>query len=601
MSGVVVAPALAHPKLGRDGRPADEAKGRRIQVSLPVGESLAGSVECGSRAGETGRRPHRLNLVIGAVFITCGFSWVQFATPSVCCADFDGYYHIKWSALLWDGMRHGDFLPAFTWLPLTTLSPARYADQHFLYHLLLIPFTWFGDLRLGAKVATTLFGSAAILALYGLILRYRIRYPLAWLLALLGCSWFFYARLNMTKATGLSLLYLALGVYLLFERKYAWLGPVAFLYAWTYNLFVILAVLAFIWLVVVGWSERRLEWRPLLWTIAGILAAFVIHPYFPKNVSLFLEHLLAKSGQLSIAPGGGFEWYSVTSWIFFQGSVVACAAMVAGYLTFGYALALSRHDRTCIQRPMLLLFFSTFLLLITIRSIRFMEYWPPFAVLFAAFALQAAWEAAPMPAAEVASPEATSLQDAPRRAPTQRPGRKEGAQLWRLLEIPLLMLLTAAALHALRTARTKVAVNTKPPDHYAAGADWLIRHVPAGALIYNANWSDFPKLFFYDTMHRYVSGLDPLYLLDAHPELARLNDRLSRAAEPDPTEAIRSLFAKLEPAGVNYLFIGDAPSRPSPQWLRYAFEAGFREAYEDQDCLILRISDSPAKDDSPGQ
>src|SRR5882672_11908555 len=150
-------------------------------------------------------RAHLAYLFFGALAIATTFTYLQFSTPSICCGDFDGYYHIKWSQLLWNGLRNGRFPPAFTWLPLTTLNSSHYADQHFLYHILLIPFTWFGDLRLGAKLAAALFGTVAVLSLYWLILRYRIRYPLLWLLALLGCSWLFYARLNMTKAQSISI------------------------------------------------------------------------------------------------------------------------------------------------------------------------------------------------------------------------------------------------------------------------------------------------------------------------------------------------------------------------------------------------------------
>src|SRR5207237_9950113 len=89
----------------------------------------------------------------------------------------------------------------------------------------------------------------------------------------------------------------------------------------------------------------------------------------------------------SIPASVRLECYSFTSWAFLQISLVASAAMIVGYIAFGYAL--SRGDRIRLQRPLLFLLFSSVLLLITIRSIRFMEYWPPFAVLFAAFTLQA--------------------------------------------------------------------------------------------------------------------------------------------------------------------------------------------------------------------
>jgi len=99
----------------------------------------------------------------------------------------------------------------------------------------------------------------------------------------------------------------------------------------------------------------------------------------PNNVRLFFEHVMVKSGQVSIPAPVGFEWYSFTSLGVLKSSLIASTAMIVGYIAFGYALVARRQDR--LQRPLLFLLFSSVLLLITIRSIRFMEYWPPFAVL----------------------------------------------------------------------------------------------------------------------------------------------------------------------------------------------------------------------------
>ncbi|HVF86422.1 MAG TPA: hypothetical protein VM866_02480, partial [Pyrinomonadaceae bacterium] len=78
-------------------------------------------------------------LVSGAVFF-----YLQFSTDAI--LDVDGYYHIRWSRLLWEGLRAGQFPPAFPWLPLTTLNPQDYVDHHLLFHILQIPFTWFADI-----------------------------------------------------------------------------------------------------------------------------------------------------------------------------------------------------------------------------------------------------------------------------------------------------------------------------------------------------------------------------------------------------------------------------------------------------------------------
>ena len=532
------------------------------------------------KASSARRYADLIHLALAFAVIATVFFWLQFSTPGVCCGDFDGYYHIKWSALLWDGLRHGSFPPTFTWLPLTTLSPSRYADQHFLFHVLLIPFTWMGDLVTGAKIAAAFFGTLALFSVYWLILRYRIAYPLLWLLALLGCSWLFYARLSMTKAESVSLVFIVVGIFLLLERKYVWLAPLAFLYVWAYNLFVLLGVLAAIWVAVVWWSERRLQWRPLLWTALGMLAGFLINPYFPRNLKLFIEHVIAKSSQVSMPTGGGFEWYSLSAWGFLKSSPVACAATVVGFIALGYALSSARNDRTRLQRPLLLFLFSTFLLLITIRSVRFMEYWPPFAVLFAAFALQAA----NMKPAYGSGGSENSALEVQGSEPKGRTGR------WRTADmVPLAMLLAAVAVYNLHVAQTTMKLVTPDPDHYAVGVEWLRNHAPAGTLIYNVNWADFPKLFFYDETHSYVSGLDPLYLQDAHPELAELNLRLSRRKEENPGTAIRSLLSANGVPGTAFLFVGDLPAPPSREWLDYMSQTGnFEIAYEDEQCMILR-------------
>ena len=529
------------------------------------------------------QRSSTLRLLAGSLVIGIVFFWLQFSTSGVCCGDFDGYYHIKWSALLWDGLRHGHFPPSFTWLPLTTLGPSRYADQHFLFHVLLIPFTWGGNLVFGAKLSAALFGTIALSSVYWLILRYRIAFSLLWLLALLGCSWLFFARLSMTKAESISLFFVVIGIVLLFEGKYLWLAPLAFIYVWTYNLFVLLGLLALIWVAVIWWSERRVEWRPLAWTILGMAAGFLIHPYFPRNIELFVEHLLAKSGQLSMPSGVGFEWYSFSSWGFVKSSPIACAAMVLGYIAFGYALA--RSDRRSLQRPSLFLLFSTALLLVTIRSVRFMEYWPPLALLFAAFSLQAARTDS---VSELASPQ----------PPVQageddlRP-RPESIGRRRTLDaLPWAMLLAAFAVYNLHATQTTMQRVTPDPEHYRAGAAWIRDNVPAGALIYNVNWTDFPKLFFYDDAHSYISGLDPLYLEDVHPELAELNLRLSRRKQDDPGLAIRSLLTENGIPGPAFLFVGDTPAPPSREWIDYMLKTGsFEIAHEDEQCMILRVRD----------
>ncbi len=543
-------------------------------VGVPAAGPLAAS-----------RRWRHIELAAGILVISAIFFWLQFSTAGLCCGDFDSYYHIQWSRLLGEGLLHGSFPPVFKWLPLTSLNPTDYADQHFLFHLLLMPFTWIGDLQLAAKLAAALFGAAAVFSVYWLMLRYRISDPFLWLLALLGCSAAFYVRLNETRAQGLSLIFLVAGIVLLLERKYAWLCPVAFLYAWAYNLFVLIGLMAFLWTIVVWWSERRLEYRPLLWTGVGMVGGFVINPYFPKNVHLLLEHIVNRSVRIAASTEIGTEWLSLPGWDFLKGSLVASAAMLVGFIAFGYVLSLNRGRRVNVQRPLFFLLLSTALLVMAIRYVRFLEYWPPFAVLFAAFAVQGVQQARLDPQVQPLgqSADEPSVQTT---APSHR-----SAKFSRSVGLAALALFLAGmCVHNLLYVRMGIRLTTPDPNWYAAGAQWLHNSVPAGTLIYDLRYSDFPKLFFYDTAHPYVSGLDPLYLRDRYPELAELEFRLLRGQDKDPANAIRSAFVNAGVPTPRYIFIGSVPTPFSREWLDYIRQGnGFDVVYEDPECMILRL------------
>jgi hypothetical protein len=92
------------------------------------------------------------------------------------------------------------------------------------------------------------------------------------------------------------------------------------------------------------------------------------------------------------------------------------------------------------------------------------------------------------------------------------------------------------------------------PDHYEAAMAWIEKNVPPGEMVFNTDWDDFPKMFFYDTKHTYASGLDPTYLLDRdiqlkrEPKLLNLYKKITLGNEKDPGPIIRDRF------GARYVF-----------------------------------------------
>src|SRR5262249_1627143 len=161
--------------------------------------------------------------------------------------------------------------------------------------------------------------------------------------------------------------------------------PLAFIFAETYDMFVLLLVAVVIWTAVVAWTEERFEWQPLFFVTAGSILGLVINPYFPHNLYLFYEHARVKIVAGSFATKVGQEWFPYETHEFVLNCYVALAAMLTGYVAF------DPSDRKRGQRPLYFMILSTALLLMMARWKRFAEYFPPFAILFAAFTLENYW------------------------------------------------------------------------------------------------------------------------------------------------------------------------------------------------------------------
>jgi hypothetical protein len=413
---------------------------------------------------------------------------------------------------------------------------------------------------------------------------------LLWLLALLACSAPFLYRMNMTKAPPFAIIFLAIGTYLLFEKKFWQLLPLAFVFALTYDMFVLLILAAAIWTVVTGWTEERFEWRPLAWVGLGSALGLIINPYFPHNLYLFYEHARVKITPADFATKVGQEWYPYDTREFIVNCYVALAAMLTGYLAF------DGSDRKRAQRPLYFLIFSTLLLLMTARWKRFAEYFPPFAILFVAFTLESFWRGR---AVFTHLPDDVMLDlqpflDRQETAATAHENRNE--ETWRIVKLAAVAILLGMALFANIYRTAKDIRESDPRDYYAKGAAWMRANVPPGELVFNTDWDDFPRLFYYDQTHVYTSGLDPTYLMDKSPELSRLYDRITTGEEDDPGPLIRDRF------GARWIFSDNTKDHDG--FYDNALRSGwFDRVYEDGDCSVLHIRDQktePPPEEKPG-
>jgi hypothetical protein len=515
-----------------------------------------------------------LKLLTGLAGITAVFWFLQFATKSICCGDYDGYYHIAWSRMLRDGIR-AHHLPQFTGLPLTTLNPKDYVDHHLLFHIFQIPFTWFRDLQTGTKAASITFAVLAVFSCYWLMVRYRISYALMWLVALLACSTPFLFRLNMAKAPPFAIIYSIIGIYLLFENRYWLLAPLAFVFTLTYDMFVLLIAAAAIWTIVIAWAEHRFEWRPLVFVLAGTALGFVINPYFPHNLGLFYEHLKIKLTMKDFSTKVGQEWYPYSAWEFMGNSVVACVAMVVGYIAF------EAGERRRSHRTLFFLLFATMLMVMNARWRRIAEYWPPFAILFAAFAIQPWLNNA---RSALTGLPAEVLEELQPFFDIEGAAARKTRELWQLLGAGVVTVVLAFPLAANVMVTRHDIAKSDEPHYYKNGMQWVRSNVPPGQIIFNTDWDDFPRLYYFDPTHAYVSGLDPTYLYDKNAALSKLYDRITLGKEPDPGPLIRDRF------GARYVFTDNSDDHS--RFFRNAMDSGwFEVVYEDVECTVLHIRD----------
>ena len=486
-------------------------------------------------------------LLILFLLFFCGMAFVQFASPDL--PDNDGYYHIKLASL----MRTEGLKPDFPWLPLSILNEAEFYDHHFLFHVALIPFT-FGDLRLGAKWAAVTFASLAFLAVWYLFQRQRIPWGWLWALALLGISDAFLYRMSITRAQSLSLAVLALGFTWLLEGKYRHLGILAFLYVWLYDAFPLLPILAILHLVTVALIERRFEYRPFLFISAGILVGILINPYFPDNIVFSIRHILPKLTEATSVSVGN-EWYPYDTGQLLGNSLPALVAFGSGILALGLA------GRKMDVRTGMALLAALLFGLMLFQARRFIEYFPPFALVFATFAWAPLF---PDPQPAAVSPSRSGI--------------------WATLRgtSPAIILAFGVAFSAFKSLpATQESLRTsKPYNLYAGASAWLENNTSAGERVFQTDWDDFPRLFYYNTHNTYLVGLDPTYLQLYDRESYDLWVLITHGEIGQPSQFIANHFHS------RYVH----SDLKHGNFLRQAEQdSGLREVYRDDQAVIFEV------------
>ncbi len=202
------------------------------------------------------------------------------------------------------------------------------------------------------------------------------------------------------------------------------------------------------------------------WFAAGL----VINPYFPRNLMFIYDHYIAKLDIEAVSVG--MEWYPYTTTQLISNAGGALVAFLAGIA----ALSINRQ-RINLQTAFFLVLSVIFGYMV-FQSKRFIEYFPLFPILFCAFAWQPLIPSIPM--------------------------RK-----WTTLGVAAVIV--TMAYFNVKSTRADLEGYT-PPEFLQGGAEWLAQNTEEGSMVFQTDWDDFPRLFFFDSHNTFIIGLDPTYL-----------------------------------------------------------------------------------------
>jgi hypothetical protein len=344
----------------------------------------------------------RANLLEFVAVFLAGFFVLQFfyhhpnppnrdehGRPVLGVPEHDSWYHMRMAMEI----PSRGFIGELPWLQYGYLDPSDKTGRHFVSHhvgfqVLLIPFLYVskwitGEHETGARWAmATFFG--LICVLYDMLLiSGRVRGRALWLAAVLLLPNHFFLRHAFIRSMSPSLMLMLLIVLALVRERprMAFLACTAYALLYLGSLpfapLIIGTYAACCWVAPAG--ERRFPSRLVLAALGGVLLGFLLYPYGKRAMLEFLRLQIFGTG-LGADIEVGLEWLPYNgAWWFARMAgpllVILIAAMVVR----------TREARPIDAATMTLLLLNFGFLVLNLKARRFVEYWPAFALLAAAY------------------------------------------------------------------------------------------------------------------------------------------------------------------------------------------------------------------------
>ncbi|MCA9242746.1 MAG: NPCBM/NEW2 domain-containing protein [Phycisphaerales bacterium] len=298
----------------------------------------------------------------------------------------DSFYHVKMAEML---PTHG-FVRQFEWLRFCyfTEQGQDFVSHHVGFHVLMLPFVQLAKLLTGEAIdggrwAICAFFAMSLVLFNGILIAGKVRWRWLWIILFLLLPHQFFERHAYVRAISPALMFMQLVVLLLLTRRPILAGLATLAYTHLYLgavMYAPLIVGAYAAAHVFGPRGRReWPWLMVLCCAIGWTIGVFTYPY-SEGMFEFLRLQVFGSGLTPDIEVGG-EWRSYDGVWWFAGQmsgVLLLTFVAAALLRFRMGPPLNGNELT-------LMLLNVGFLMLTLKARRFIEYWPLWALLSAAY------------------------------------------------------------------------------------------------------------------------------------------------------------------------------------------------------------------------
>ncbi len=382
------------------------------------------------------------------------FYLTEFSTKHL--TGLDIYYHLRIAELTGEN----GLLTELPWMQETTFKE-KFADNHLLLHLLLLPFTT----EESAKMFIIITSSLMLAILYHILTKFEVKHAIIWI-AMLLTSRNLLIRLSLGRAEVITLAIIPILAYVLLKNKEKILIPLFYISTISHSTYLLMLLMPLFY------SIQKRKVKPVLYALIGIMLGIIINPYFPQNIQA--QYLQVIKTPLQDATMRASELSPLDLNTLLKLNIAVVIFYPLGIISF-----LKNKNKNAF-----LLLTSLIFLAISLMSQRFITYWIITGIIFSAIELK---------------------------------------ELNRISITYIFIATIIISYYAYITQVDQKQYEAsqrqyKKVDYLKQCSDYLKQATPEKSIVFHS-WSSFPYLFYYNTHNYYLVGLDPVFMTKEKQEI----------------------------------------------------------------------------------